>query len=249
SGDSAKLGDNAIDIILANDAEGTLTNYFVYPIADTYFADNSWTFFKIALSVIDDSTVGSPSLNSITGLSISLADAPSAEVTISFENFQLIKKAQGGAWPNAFQTETTNDVWEVVWKQESGKNVTIVAEPELGVMSLDATSSRLDCARTFEDYSISGIIKASGANDHFMTPAGSDYFRTYGSNVRLTDSLGGTHDKAFNPAEGDIVYWQFDREGTAITGRVSFTGLSGDWVSVSTFTKSGARTIRLYTAE
>lgn len=245
SGDSAKLGDNAMDIILANDAEGTLTNYFIYPIADTYFADNSWTFFKIALSAIDDSTVGSPSLNSITGLSISFADAPSAEVTISFDNFQVIKKAQGGAWPNVFQHETTNGTWENVFVQGGGKNVTIVNEGRLGVVNLDGSSSNIVCVSAFEDYKLSGKMKLGTTVTTVLQYRSTGAYMIVRSNtdfLELYDSTATKHEVAFVSADGDEIYWRFSRKGTSIIASVSHTGLSGDWTSVSTFGWAGVLT-------
>lgn len=246
TGDSAKLAGNAIDIVFPCDTESTLTNYFLYTITDQQIADNDWTYFKITKSVFEDSTVGSPTWDAVKGISLQLADAPSAEVTITFDAGQLVRPDPDTAEPNPLQREGPNGTWVAVWTQEGAENGWLVEESgRLSIMSPGAYTSSIKSVNSYGDYALSGrmILGSAGATD-FMSPSATlRYLQTIeGSNLlRVADSTGSTHDIAFVCAAGDEVGFEITRKGTSITLAATKDDIS--WATNSSFCYSGVQQI------
>lgn len=236
---------DGIQIAFTCDAQGTLTNYYSYGIDDSEVS-NGGNYIKIAKSAFTENGTGDWS--AITGFTL-WVDDPDADVELTIDNIQMIKKAQGGAWPSPFQTETTNGTWRDDWTQGGGKNVTIVEESgRLGMMSLDGSTSNVISIPSFGDYKVSGKTKLGSATNtiiHVKTGGAQFAIKTATNQASIYDSSGSWHAVSFTSTAGDEIYWRFERKGSSITGSASHTGLSGDWATISSFGHQGALSPRI----
>jgi hypothetical protein len=94
------LNANGIIIALPCDAQPTYTNYLAYNILKPSLVAG-YNFIKLVKSSFAVS--GTATFASIKGVGISLMGAPSAEVSLSIDNIQLVKKDPLVAKPNPFQ--------------------------------------------------------------------------------------------------------------------------------------------------
>ena len=69
-----------INVRLHNDVEGTETNYFEYSVDVSTLVADRWNYISVAKSAL--TSVGSPDLTAITGISFQFDTAPSSEASI-----------------------------------------------------------------------------------------------------------------------------------------------------------------------
>lgn len=87
--DLADLGSADLRIAFHMDAEDTETNYYYYDIAASALTANKWTSFKVAKSSFTEAGTGNWA--AVTGVSITLDAAPSAEVVFYVDSIELIQ--------------------------------------------------------------------------------------------------------------------------------------------------------------
>lgn len=87
--DLTDLGSADLRISLHCDSEGTETNLYYYDVAASALTANQWNTFKIAKSAFTESGTGDWS--AITGISMKLDAAPSAEVVAYIDSISLIQ--------------------------------------------------------------------------------------------------------------------------------------------------------------
>jgi hypothetical protein len=87
--DLADLGSADLRISFHMDAEDTETNYYYYDVAASALTADEWTSFKVLKSAFTEA--GSGDWSAVTGVSISLNAAPSAEVIFYIDSIELIQ--------------------------------------------------------------------------------------------------------------------------------------------------------------
>jgi len=101
-----------IDVRLHNDVEGTETNYFEYSVDVSTLVADRWNYITVAKSAL--TSVGSPDLTAITGISFQFDTAPSSEASIYIDSmidmFKLSKSTVTGVNGTSF-TYTDNSTY------------------------------------------------------------------------------------------------------------------------------------------
>ena len=238
--DIADLNDtDGLGLILACDAQGTLTNYFYYLMDDDNLS-NGWNHFKVAKSAFTGvgAAVGDSMWNTITGVSLYLDGTPDAEVIVSIDNLQMVRDDPDAAEPNPFQSEGPNGTWTADWIEEENGNMALIEESgiiSIANLSLAPATSYLSYKNTLGNFKASGRTRVADVSqvDMLFDWKHNEYLVVNGSVVALHDSAGGFPSVPFVCSDYDVLFWKFERVGSSATGSVSHDGV--DWTSISTF--------------
>jgi len=217
-----------------SDASPTETNRYFYDIDKSLVTRYGWTYIKVTKSSF--SVDNSPNWNDIEGLSFVLY-GPQGTAKVTVDNFQMVRKAESGAWPSPLDDD---------WLLDGNKNIWIVKESDkVRLMCADNHLSKIISAASFGDWDAHGItdvVGSAGTVGLFYSHGKGLYIS---SNVLTLETTGDNETAAFAVSPGDRVHWRLTHQGTSAVGGASLDGIN--WTAVSGTWASGNNTIALYT--
>jgi hypothetical protein len=137
SQDLTDLGTSKLRLTFHGDSEDTLTNYYYYDVEASSLTAGYFNSFKVLKSAFVGT--GSPNWNAITGVSLTLNGAPSAETIVYIDNIELIQAGLKSTIVNGF--DNTNETTYIKYVQSLEiadskylENITLVGQRVDGKM-------------------------------------------------------------------------------------------------------------------
>lgn len=208
------------------------SNGLTYDLDATDFVADTWVYFQKAISEFNE--VGTMTREDVGCIYLYCINAnPDDETIILFDHFIVTRDSPSGPWPNAFQEQVTAGVWIDAWKQDETNNCfwLVMENGRLGAFGAEdgAETSTALCAYSFNDYTVSGSVKASLYGQIWGVGAGQRWYMNAATTLRYDD--GTQYDfttSNVNLAAGDMVYFEAERRDSVLTMRISESP-SGPW--------------------
>lgn len=216
--DTTKLN-TGLTLIVANDAFGTLTDYFSYDIAKGALSNGN-NYLQIAKSAFTSNN--SPDWASVTGFSLAFDGAPSASTSFAVHIIQLVRvDPQDNTQPNYFQNQIGNGVWEnyITW-----------AGTEESILGLENDVVKWKLLGTNDDTNAYLINKnySSGANFEMNTEITLDVANQTSRLVFYIDD----DNYIMFLLDGVTAFWRKRVNGSTTTNTDSITTVKGDIIKV-----------------
>jgi hypothetical protein len=215
---------NAYEIILANDAYGTVTKYKYYDVPKVSLVTG-----KNVLDIPKSSfgTGGGGSFASITGIGICFAQEPTSETYFTVELMEVIRDDAVTAEPNQFQ-QCDNSTWESDFTVESGIPYVGLEDGSTGDVVYKnfhaSDQAILQSVKLWSDFisHVKFVVGAATVGDLQWHYDNNNYFEigVSGGNLVWEMTQGGdltTESKTFTIVVGDIIDITAVKKGSTIS--------------------------------